>query len=364
MVSVIIPVYNGEKYLAECIDSVLNQTYEDIEVILVDDKSPDHSIEIEKEYAESYPDKVRLITLDENKGVGNALNTGIQAASGKYLMMLGDDDWLDADVCEKAVYVAERHDCDLVAVPRKGWIGERSMLYRSLPEWCYGKMSLKKKKAALVHLANDAGFVYNGLIKKDLFNRHGLKYPGIIPNDIPMHPFTLAYSEYTGIIENSHYNYRIHEKSMAHQKNGKLYLNIHKAALLMRSKFIERGLYDIFKEEVDFCFILGAYYYTIFNCLARYDERPMELMHKMKELMQELMPEYDKNTYIPVFWEKWKLEILKANDKSPEKLAERFPDCDAFLDMSHDGTLKEIFGDWEMDKKTEAEAMRKDWGER
>lgn len=221
------------------------------------------------------------------------------------------------------------------------------MLYRSLPEWGLGEMNLQKKKAALVYLANEQGFVYTGMIKKSLFFEHKLKYTDIMPDDIPMTPLFIAYAEHIGLIEDSCYNYRIHETSMAHQKNATMYLTIHKAALLMRENFIQRNLYEAYKQEVDFMFILGGYYYTIFNCLARYDERPMELMHKMKELMQELMPEYDKNTYIPVFWEKWKLEILKANDQSPEKLAERFPDCDVFLDMSHDGTLKEIFGDWE-----------------
>ncbi|MCM1234996.1 MAG: glycosyltransferase [Ruminococcus flavefaciens] len=82
MISIIIPVYNGEKYLRECIESVLNQTYSNVELILVDDKSPDNSIEIEKEYAAAYPDKIKLIALDENKGTGNALNRGIDAAQG------------------------------------------------------------------------------------------------------------------------------------------------------------------------------------------------------------------------------------------------------------------------------------------
>ena len=65
MVSVIVPVYNGEKYLRECIESVLNQTYQDVQLVLVDDKSPDNSIVIEREYAQAYPNRVKLIELEE-----------------------------------------------------------------------------------------------------------------------------------------------------------------------------------------------------------------------------------------------------------------------------------------------------------
>lgn len=349
MVSVIVPVYNGEKYLRECIESALNQTYLDVQLVLVDDKSPDHSIEIEREYAQAYPNRVKLIELEENKGIGNACNTAIREADGEYLIFMGDDDWLDLDLCEKVMEKAKEEDCDLVCVPKKNWIKKKSILCRTMPKWCLGEMTLEKKRAALVHLANDGGFVYIGAIKKDLFLKNNLKYVDIVPDDIPLHPFYFAYAGHVGMVEGSYFNYRIHEKSMAHQKNGELYLGIHKAALLMRRRFMERGLYEEVKEEVDFAFILSGYYFTIFNCLARYDEPPVGLMHEMREMMREMLPGYADNYYIPLFWERWKLELLLANDKSPEELVERFPDCDAFLDMSHDGTLKDIFGEWEFD---------------
>lgn len=220
MVSVIVPVYNGEKYLRECIESVLNQTYQDVQLVLVDDKSPDNSIVIEREYAQAYPNRVKLIELEENKGIGNALNTGVDAADGEYFMVYGDDDWLDLDLCEKAMRVAEENDSDLVCVPKKGWIRGKSVLYRTMPEWCLGDMTLEKRRAAIVHLANDAAFVYIGAIKKEFFVQNDLRYLDIIPDDIPLHPLYFAYAKHIGMIEGSYYNYRIHDASMAHQKMG------------------------------------------------------------------------------------------------------------------------------------------------
>lgn len=92
MVSIIIPNYNKEKYLRQCIESVLNQTYTDIEVIIIDDVSTDSSREIILEYADK-DSRVKPIFLKQNGGVSSARNTGILAAKGEYVTMLDSDDF-------------------------------------------------------------------------------------------------------------------------------------------------------------------------------------------------------------------------------------------------------------------------------
>lgn len=99
LISIIIPVYKGENFLKTCVDSVLAQTYENIEVILVDDASPDASGEICDAYA--IKDKrVRVIHFEANEGISIARNHGIEASSGKYLMFIDDDDYIAPDMCE------------------------------------------------------------------------------------------------------------------------------------------------------------------------------------------------------------------------------------------------------------------------
>lgn len=111
-VSVIIPVYNVEKYLPKCLDSVVGQTYANLEIICINDGSPDSSSAILGAYAKK-DDRIRIIN-QKNQGLSGARNTGIQSATGEYTVFLDSDDWLDTDTVEHAVAVAEKHGCDVV----------------------------------------------------------------------------------------------------------------------------------------------------------------------------------------------------------------------------------------------------------
>lgn len=92
--SVTVPVYNVEKYLAKCLDSILNQTYSDFEIIIVNDGSPDNSQKIIDTYAEKYPDKIKAY-VKENGGLSDARNFGVRYAEGDYLLFVDSDDCID-----------------------------------------------------------------------------------------------------------------------------------------------------------------------------------------------------------------------------------------------------------------------------
>lgn len=104
--SVIIPVYNVEKYLARCIESVIVPCHEDYEVIIVNDGSTDSSPAIAREYAEKYPSLIRLISTP-NGGLGHARNTGLDAANGDYVLFLDSDDRLSAGALEEMLGIAD-----------------------------------------------------------------------------------------------------------------------------------------------------------------------------------------------------------------------------------------------------------------
>ena len=110
-VSVIIPVYNVEKYLRQCMDSVVTQTLEEIEIICVDDGSTDHSVEILQEYA-ALDSRVKILE-QKNAGAGAARNNGMRHASGKYLSFLDADDFFDVQMLEKAYKKAEEDHADI-----------------------------------------------------------------------------------------------------------------------------------------------------------------------------------------------------------------------------------------------------------
>ena len=97
--SVIVPVYNVEKYLAKCLDSILAQTYSDFEIIVVNDGSPDNSQQIIDEYAKNYPDKIKPF-IKANGGLSDARNFGVEKASGEYLLFVDSDDYIAEKLLE------------------------------------------------------------------------------------------------------------------------------------------------------------------------------------------------------------------------------------------------------------------------
>ena len=103
-VSIIIPVYNVEKYLRQCLDTVINQTFKDIEIICVNNGSFDNSLQIIKEYQQK-DERIILINLTQNKGVSNARNEGIKSAKGNYIAFVDADDCLEDKYIEKLLEV-------------------------------------------------------------------------------------------------------------------------------------------------------------------------------------------------------------------------------------------------------------------
>lgn len=109
-ISIIVPIYNAEKYLNKCIDSLVNQTKKELEFILINDGSTDSSEDIIK----SYKDKRIKYFKNKNQGIGKTRNFGIDKATGKYLMFLDSDDYLDINACEKLYNKAIKEKSDLV----------------------------------------------------------------------------------------------------------------------------------------------------------------------------------------------------------------------------------------------------------
>lgn len=128
MISVIIPVFNSAHCLPQCLNSLINQTYSDIEIICVNDASTDNSIDVMNEFANTYK-RIRIIDKKNNEGVDKARFTGLAQAKGKYITFIDSDDWLcDKNILKKMVVKVEETDADYVemgmqrVLDKAGWI--------------------------------------------------------------------------------------------------------------------------------------------------------------------------------------------------------------------------------------------------
>ena len=112
-VSVIVPVYNVEKFIDKCLNSLVNQTLKEIEIIVVNDGSSDNSQKIIDEYVKKYPNKIKSF-IKENGGQGSARNMGLEKAVGEYISFVDSDDWLDLNTLEKMYNLAKKDKSDIV----------------------------------------------------------------------------------------------------------------------------------------------------------------------------------------------------------------------------------------------------------
>ena len=172
-VSIIVPIYNAEKYLNRCVDSILNQEYTDFELILVNDGSKDASPQICDEYAKEDA-RVRVIHK-ENTGVSDTRNIAIGHAAGKYLQFLDSDDWITPDATKLLVRAAENYHCDMVISDFYRVVGEH-LAHKGDIE-ADGVMTLETFAAHMVENPADFyyGVLWNKLYRREIVEKYRLR---------------------------------------------------------------------------------------------------------------------------------------------------------------------------------------------
>lgn len=128
MVSIIVPIYNTSFFLRRCINSILSQTYEDLELILINDGSTDNSLNICMEYARK--DSRVFIVDKKNEGVDKARHEGVKIANGKYLLFVDSDDWIEPETVMNMINIAERYNCDYVEVGMQRVLDKHGLIKR------------------------------------------------------------------------------------------------------------------------------------------------------------------------------------------------------------------------------------------
>lgn len=166
LISIIIPVYNVEMYVQQCIESILNQTYKHIEVILVDDGSLDRSGVICEEYGFADP-RVKVIHK-ENGGLSSARNVGLDNAKGKFIGFVDSDDWIDSHMYESMLHLALTHQADVVQCGY-ALINEQGKVTREI-NFGNQRFNSKKEVEKAYYITNElSSVVWNKLYKAELF---------------------------------------------------------------------------------------------------------------------------------------------------------------------------------------------------
>ncbi|MDF2841818.1 MAG: glycosyl transferase [Herbinix sp.] len=208
MISVIVPVYNGSKYLEICIDSIINQSYKDIEIILIDDCSKDNSLEICR-YYEQQDERIKIITNNITYGTSKARNKGINAAKGEFLVFIDDDDFIDEYFIETLYKKQQYYNADIIQCYFKSFENKEDIknTHKNQTDAEYDGINAIKLLCSSEEQGVQFCVVFNKLFRRTLFDT--IRYDdGKVHEDVfIMHKLFLKANK-TVFISNDLYYYR------------------------------------------------------------------------------------------------------------------------------------------------------------
>lgn len=247
-VSLIIPVYNVRDYLRRCLDSVAEQTYKDLEVIVVNDGSTDDSLEIVLEYTAKYPN-FQCYTI-ENRGLGGARNYGMERASGEYILFLDSDDYIAEKTVEIMVNAAEENGSDIVVCNCCDVREDGSVLLAYKNAYKNATTSLVKEPEILLNRACAWGKLY----KRDLLQ--GFSYVSRVwYEDMRLTPKLYLHAQRITYVEDSLFYYVQRAGSIMNNLNYSRNLEVIDAFEDLLGYFREQGAYETYKDILEFLVI-------------------------------------------------------------------------------------------------------------
>lgn len=283
-ISIIVPVYNAEKYLKKCLDSLVNQTKKELEFILINDGSTDKSEEIIK----TYKDKRIKYFKNKNQGIGKTRNLGIEKSSGKYIMFLDSDDYFSSDACEILYKEAEKEKADLIVFD-----------YYRVEKGNLNEVKIESFNAT--NIKDDPNLLLkvnlgpcNKIYKTDLIKNNGIKFEESLKYEDTLFVVKAIYNAQKIIKLNRflHY-YMIHEKSETTVRDERVF-DILKIVDKIRT-YLKND--ELIKDSVDKLTVKILTNYTIQQRYQSDKNIAMKFIDNTFDYLKKEIPDYKKNKY-------------------------------------------------------------------
>lgn len=320
-VSVIIPIYNVEKYLKKCLDSVINQTLKDIEIICINDCSSDNCENIILEYAKK-DSRIKIINNEKNSGVGFSRNIGIKESVGEYISFIDADDFVSLDYIEILYNTAIENEADIVFTNNINIVRDKI-----IKPYYHNRINIWKKKfkknetwnkgisnfnVATPEKENTPQYplvvVFNKLIKRDFIKKNNLRFQNyIVSEDTEFFYKCLLYSPKKFYNNGAKYYYVQRKSSLTHsiERDNQMILD---------ALSVFKNIYTIYKEK-KIELLKDANYYNFNSFLFVFDnyksENKNEFYKKCHSLMKELNVEIDRDKHT---FESYCIHIMKTKD--------------------------------------------------
>ncbi len=299
-VSIILPVYNVERYLVQCMESLFAQTLSEIEIIAVNDGSTDHSLDILKQYQKQHPYQLRIFSI-KNQGVSHARNYGLKKAIGEYIQFVDSDDFIEPDMCEKLYNKAKLDGNDIVICGRYNIFENKDSgeLIQEVVETqlINRNFSLSEHKYELAHISP---FPWDKLFKRSLLE--GIFFPlGIRFEDLVFVYETVCKSESIGVVEEPLYNYRRTTEGGFLNSFSEQTLDIITAFQYLFDYMKKNGFWDFYYEELEF--ICSRHFLNRYGSFFKPENKgkltvKKKILNETHNFLNNNLDQWNKNRYL------------------------------------------------------------------
>lgn len=294
-ISVIVPAYNVEKYISSCLNSLLNQTKKEIEIIAIDDGSTDNTLNILNEYKKNNPDKIKVIS-QKNQGLSITRNNGIKLSTGKYISFVDGDDEVDINLFKNLWDKLENFSYDVVAFNVEVIYPNKKAIINPGITSDIKNFNLDSKKNFLIDMYCMA---CNKIYKKDLFKDENLLFtPNTWFEDVLLMHKLIPNLTSLGYLDFPGYKYYQRENSITYTYSDKL-KDINFVLEKILEYYKKNNLYSIYKLELEYIYVRYMF--------ATYIKRLAKTKNKQKfnngilyslNCVNKNFPNYKKNIYI------------------------------------------------------------------
>ena len=295
-ISVILPVYNSEEYLEECLNALVNQTFEDIEILCINDGSKDNSLDILKDFEKK--DKRVKVFDQENVGVARTRNNALKKVNGNYVYFMDSDDYLELDALEKLYNNVTNNDSDFCLF--RTYAVDKNQVRREL-----GAFNLDQKFQDVdfnnftfncldvkEYVLNDLFAPWFKLYKKEfLFSDEDFVFPETASySDTPFHVKTMLKASKISFVPEFLYNYRFNPNSLVHNTSNTNY--IFTIIDIIEDYLKKNDFFDTFKDEFYAFKITKLVFYAGFSDSEEYYLKAKEELEPLKGFADKVEPRY------------------------------------------------------------------------
>lgn len=279
-VSVVIPAYNAQNYMEQCLDTLLQQTLQEVEIIIVDDGSKDDTLSMLREYESRFPQKLKVFHK-ENGGQASARNLALSHATGEYIGFVDSDDWADVTMFEKMYQKAKLEDADIVICDMVDQFSDNAVYHDHTS--VSGKFGY-------------ADFVLNKIIRREF--AEGLKFPeGLWYEDFAYVAMLLMKTERISVVKEGLYQYNCRDGSTMRNNNAQKNKDMITVLNQIQAYAEENGFAEQYRDELEYLYMEHALYATIVRLAEQDNSEKKEVIEFIRKEVVTRYPLFYKSRY-------------------------------------------------------------------